>query len=172
MTDCQNFAKPERIRQVVGERARSVHHVSIPDLNSLFAFLNQLHGWLNTNPSVRPPFKFALALLKRACPGFINPHQFSNIPPPIILNIRSETAPLGPCKADPYSRGSHTWRDLHRHDPNDDEDNQPRRLGHQVRGWRRERGDGSRPRCVDPVATPLTKRACSYDVRGFLVTTV
>ena len=53
MSDCQNSARPEHIRQVVGHDARSVHRVSIPDLNSLFAFLNQLHGWMNTNSAVR-----------------------------------------------------------------------------------------------------------------------
>ena len=62
MTDCQNFARPEHIRQVVGHDARSVHRVSIPDLNALFAFLNQLHGWMNTNPSVRLPLNLPKTL--------------------------------------------------------------------------------------------------------------
>lgn len=65
------------------------------------------------------------AQLKRSCPGFINPHQLFNIPPPIILDIRSETAPLGPREADSYSGQRHAWRDLHRHDPNGNEDDQP-----------------------------------------------
>ena len=171
MTDCQNFGRPERIRQVIGEDARNVHRVSIPDLNSLFAFLNQLHGWLNTNPSVRlytSPLTVP-ALLKRLCPGLVNPYQLFNIPPPTSLNIRSETAPLGPRETDPYSGWRHAWRDLHRHDPNGDKDDQPRWIDRQVRGRRRERGDGSRPRYVHPVATSFTRRARSCDFRGRLV---
>ena len=62
MSDCQNFARPEYISQVVGHDARSVHHVSIPDLNSLFAFLNQLHGWMNANSSVRLPLNLPKTL--------------------------------------------------------------------------------------------------------------
>ena len=119
MTDCQNFTRPERIREVVGEDARNVHHVSIPDLNSLFSFLNQLHAWLNINSSVRLYLHLA-ALLKRSCPGFIDPHQLFNVPPPIIRNARSETTPLGARETDSYSSWRHTWGDLHRHDPNGD----------------------------------------------------
>jgi len=168
MTDCQNFVGPERIRQVVGDEARKVHRVSISDLNSLFAFLNQLQGWLNTNSSVRLSGPTILALL-RSYPGFINPHQLFNIPPPIILDIHSETAPLGPREADPYSGGCHARRDLHRYDPNGDEDDQPRRIYYQVRGQHRARGDGSGPRCVYPVATTVTRRAHSRNFRGWLV---
>lgn len=170
MADCQNFARPERIRQVVGEHARNVHRVSIADLNSLFAFLNQLHGWLNANSSVRlltAPLD-GPALLKRWCPGFINPHQLFNVSPPVILNTRSETAPLGPREADSYSGWRDTWRDLHRHDPNGDKNDQPRRIDCQVRGWWWERGDGSRPRYVHPVATSFTRRAHSCDSRRCL----
>jgi hypothetical protein len=63
--------------------------------------------------------------LKKSCPGFINPRQLFDIPPPIILDIRSETAPLGPREAESYSGQRHARRDLHRHDPNGNEDDQP-----------------------------------------------
>jgi hypothetical protein len=112
----------------------------------------------------------ASTLLKRLYPDLINPHQLFNIPPPVILNIRSETAPLGPRQADSYSRGCHAQRDLHRHDPNGDEDDQPRRIDCQIRGWRWERDNGSRTRCVHAVATSFTRRTRSCDLRECVVT--
>ena len=108
--------------------------------------------------------------LKRSCPGFINPHQLIDIPLPIILDIPSETAPLGPREAESYSGQRHALRDLHRHDPNGNEDDQPRWIGRQIRGWRWQRGDGSSTRCVTVVAMAFTRRARSCDFRGCLVT--
>jgi hypothetical protein len=73
-----------------------------------------------------------LTSLKKSRLGFVTPHQLFIISPPVILNISPETAPLGPREADSFSRGCHAWRDLHRHDPDGDEDDQPRRIEHSV----------------------------------------
>ena len=118
-----------------------------------------------------PPAELAQDVqLKRPYLDLTNSHRLFNIPPPIILDIRSETAPPGPREADSYSGRRHAWRDLHRYDPNGNEDDQPRWIGHQIRGWRWQRGDGTGTWFVYPVAMALTRHGHSCDSRGCLVT--
>ena len=73
-----------------------------------------------------PPAELAQdARLKRSYLDLINSHRLFIIPPPIIFDIRSETAPPGPREANSYSGRRHARRDLHRHDPDGNEDDQP-----------------------------------------------